>query len=151
MTPRPEKRKRDLTTESHRGVKTYQPGDPYRPFSNGTEYVFWLEHNCMRGDRGCRRYNPNASSSRHGCPIEVALAIGNIGDGDVKASTALRGGFLEPGPNGTLIEAPRFQRCPEYRGYDEPDDRARRGPKPPADQLDLLDPRNQPVRENVRA
>lgn len=122
--------------------QTYRPNDRYRPFSNGTEYRFWLEHNCQRGERGCRNYKPEASSSRHGCPIEVALAIGCVSDGQMKASTALRGGFLEPGPNGTLVEAPRFQRCPEYRGYDEPDDRPRRGPHPSPDQMDLLDPRH---------
>jgi hypothetical protein len=129
--------------------RTWKPTDPYRPFSNGTEHLFWLEMNCMRGERGCRKYNPDASSSRHGCPIEVGLAIGNIGGGDIKASTALRGGFLEPGPNGLLVEAPRFQPCPEYKGYDEPDDRPRRGPRPPKEQLDLLDPRNAPDRPKV--
>ena len=33
-----------------------------------------------------------------------------------------------------------------YKGYDEPDDRPRRGPRPPKEQLDLLDPRNAPER-----
>lgn len=130
---------------------TYMPNDPYRPFSNGTEYLFWLEHNCQRGDRGCRKYNPSASSSRNGCPIEVALAIGNMDNGEMRAATALRGGFLEPGPDGKLVEAKRFQRCPEYKGYDEPDNRPRRGPRPPKEQLDLLDPRNVPDRPRVMA
>lgn len=129
--------------------ETYKPSDPYRPFSNGSEYLFWLEMNCFRGERGCRRYRPVATTSRHGCPIEVALARGNMSDGRVRAATALRGGFLEPGPSGLLVEAPRFQRCPEYRGYDDPDDRPRRGPRPPEGQMDLLDPRNSPDRERV--
>jgi hypothetical protein len=38
-------------------------------------------------------------------------------------------------------------RCPEYKGYDEPDDRPRTGPRPSDGQLDLLDPRSQPVRD----
>ena len=130
--------------------ESYMPTDPYRPFSNGTEYLFWLEHNCMRGEKGCRKYNPEASSSRHGCPIEVALAVGSFSSGEMKASLALRGGFLESGPDGKLVEAERFQRCPEYRGYDEPDDRPRRGPRPSKGQMDLLDPRNVPDRSRER-
>lgn len=134
--------------------KTYMPNDPYRPFSNGTEHLVWLERNCQRGEKGCRKYRPNASSSRDGCPIEVATALGYIGDGGVKAKIALRAGWLEPGPNGTLVESEGHNpciACPEYRGYDEPDDRPRRPPKPPESQLDLLDPRNEPVRERVNA
>lgn len=130
---------------------TYKPTDDYRPFSNGTEHEIWTAQNCERGHKGCRHYNPNASSSRHGCPIEVALAIGT-GTGHIPARIALRGGFLEPGPNGTLVEpAERGWECSEYKGYDEPDDRPRRGPKPPEGQEDLLDPRNSPerVREAV--
>ena len=75
---------------------------------------------------------------------------------------ALRGGFVEPGPNGTLEDATVgtasdglpctvIGRCPEFKGYDEPDDRVRRGPRPPEGQLDLLDPRNVPVRPGVSA
>ena len=119
-------------------------------FSNGTEHMIWLESNCCRGRGGCRKYKPDASSSRHGCPIEVAVALaGGRDDGTIPARIALRGGWLEPGPNGQLVEVtdPRgrvIPVCPEYHGYDEPDDRPRRGPRPPEGQLDLLDPRNEP-------
>jgi hypothetical protein len=124
--------------------QTYKPGDDFVPFSNGTEFEIWLAHNCQRGRGGCRRYKPNAESSRNGCPIEVALAKGTI-TGTIPARIGLRGGFLEPGPNGTLVRpAEPCGECPEYKGYDEPDDRPRRGPKPPEGQEDLLDPRNQP-------
>jgi hypothetical protein len=141
-------------TDLHLSQSSYQPTDPYVPFSNGTEHEIWLTRNCCRGERGCRKYRPNASSSRDGCPIEVAVAIGGMGHGEIPARIALRGGWLEPGPNGTLIENtdPRgrvIPACPEFKGYDEPDDRPRRGPRPPADQLDLLDPRNQPSRDGV--
>lgn len=47
----------------------YGKDDRYRPFSNGTEHHMWLESNCGRGEKGCRNYRPNATSSRHGCPI----------------------------------------------------------------------------------
>lgn len=133
--------------------ETYTKDDGFRPFSNGYEYEMWSSRNCCRG-KGCRNYRPNASTSRDGCPIEVAIALASCTDGEVKAKHGLRGGFLEPGPNGTLVRVEgdcTTWRCPEYRGYDEPDDRSRRGPKPPADQLDLLDPRNQPDRSTVRA
>lgn len=131
----------------------------YRPFSNGTEHHMWLERNCDRGEKGCRNYKPNASSSKNGCPIEVAVAIGGIDTGLIPIRIAVRGAFLVPGPNGTLVE-PESERhpgakvipaCPEYRGYDEPDDRPRRGPRPPKEQLDLLDPRNVPDRPRVVA
>lgn len=125
-----------------------KPTDTFRPFSNGFEYEMWLGHNCQRGQRGCRSYNPNASTSRNGCPMEVAIALANGTDGKLKAKHGLRAGLLEPGPRGELVVADgdaSTWRCPEYRGYDEPDDRVRRGPRPPAEQMDLLDPRNAPV------
>jgi hypothetical protein len=138
---------------------TYGKGDRYRPFSNGTEHMMWLDSNCLRGERGCRKYNPEAESSRHGCAIECAIALGGCLDGDIPASIALRGGFLEPGPGGRLVEvddgehpgAKVIPACPEFKGYDEPDDRPRRGPRPPKEQLDLFDPRNSPDRGRVKA
>jgi hypothetical protein len=98
--------------------------------------------------------------SRHGCPIEVAVALAEHADTDdtaIPIRIAVRGGFLEPGPNGTLVEpeseshpgAKVIVACPEYKGYDEPDDRPRRGPRPPKEQMDLLDPRNAPERPRV--
>jgi hypothetical protein len=125
-----------------------KPNDTFRPFSNGSEWMYWLESNCARGEKGCRNYRPDATSSRDGCPIEVAFALGSAGDGEVKAKHGLRGGRLAPGPGGLLIRADDATawRCPEFRGYDEPDDRPRRGPRPPAGQIDLLDPRSAPER-----
>lgn len=124
----------------------YKPTDAFRPFSNGTEHLIWEDCNCKRGEGGCRNYKPNATSSRHGCPIEVAIAKAACSDGTIPASIGLRGGFLEPGPKGTLVSTgPYAPKCPEYRGYDEPDDRPRRGPKPPEGQQDLLDPRHSPA------
>lgn len=138
---------------------TYAASDPYRPFSNGTEFLMWQDSNCHRGEKGCRNYRPNATSSRDGCPIEVAIALGHCTDGTIPARIGLRGGFLEPGPNGRLVEVEDDEHpgckvipaCPEYRGYDEPDDRPRRGPRAPKEQLDLLDPRNAPDRPKVPA
>lgn len=129
-----------------------QPNDTFRPFSNGFEYRMWMDRNCHRGEGGCRNWKPNATSSRDGCPMEVALAVGSIDDGTIKAKHGLRCGILAPGPNGEIVNADgdaSTWRCPEYRGRDEPDDRPRRGPRPPAGQIDLLDPRNTPevVRE----
>lgn len=123
---------------------SYQPNDDFRPFSNHTEYEIWLHNNCQRGERGCRRYNPEASTSRHGCPMEVAMALGSATSGHMKAKLALRCGLLVPGEKGELVRPDEWIRCPEYKGYDEPDDRRRRGPKPPEGQQDLLDPRNAP-------
>lgn len=136
---------------------TYAKNDRYRPFSNGHEHRMWLNSNCHRGEKGCRNYNPLAATSRNGCAIEVAVSIGAVDDGTIPARIALRGGFLEPGPNGTLVEVGADEpgcvipACPEYRGYDEPDDRPRRGPRPSPGQIDLLDPRSTPARERVRA
>lgn len=128
-----------------------KPTDTFSPFSNGHEFRMWTAHNCERG-KGCRNYNPNASTSRDGCPMEVAIACASIGDGLVKAKHGLRAGLLEPGPNGEIVRAEgdaSTWRCPEYRGRDEPDDRPRRGPRPAPGQIDLLDPRNVPGRERV--
>jgi hypothetical protein len=132
--------------------ETYGKNGRYRPFSNGTEHMMWLGSNCCRGEKGCRSYRPDATSSRDGCPIEVAVALGGGLDGAIPAHIGLRGGFLEPGPNGQLVEVESAEHpgckvipmCPEFRGYDEPDDRPRRGPRPPQGQMDLLDPRNVP-------
>jgi hypothetical protein len=128
---------------------SYAPNDNIRPFSNGEEFRAWLNRNCHQD---CRHYNPNAESSRHGCPIEVALAKASVSDGTIPAHIGLRGGFLEPGPKGVLIRPDEWDwKCPEFKGRDEPDDRPRRGPRPPEGQLDLLDPRQAPERTPQRA
>lgn len=139
----------------------YGPQDRFHPFSNGTEHRIWLSANCHRGEGGCRRYRPDASSSRDGCPIEVAIAKAACLDGTISMKHALRGGFVELGPNGLFrdrtvgvasdgLPCSVIVACPEYKGYDEPDDRPRRGPSPRGT-LDLLDPRNAPDRTRVRA
>lgn len=114
-----------------------------RPFSNGTEFHMWLSYNC----EGCCRYRPNATTSRDGCPIEVALSLGSASDGTIPERIAVRGGFLGPDGRDPVLLVPH--RCPERRGRDEQDDRPRRGPRPPEGQMDLLDPRNVPARERV--
>lgn len=127
------------------------PNDKFSPFSNGFEHEIWIGRNCARG-KGCRNYNPDASTSRDGCPMEVAIAVAACSDGKIKAKHGLRCGILEPGANGLLVVAEgdaSTWRCPEYRGRDEPDDRPRRGPRAPAGQIDLLDPRNAPDRSPV--
>lgn len=130
-------------------------------FSNGHEFRMWQASNCHRGEKGCRKYRPDATTSRDGCPIEVAVALASCTDGKIPARIALRGDFLSEGQNGKLTDdhlwakesdghtARVIPSCPEYKGYDEPDDRPRRGPRPPKEQLDLLDPRNTPERERV--
>lgn len=131
----------------------YTKDDTFVPFSNGMEYEMWKDRNCRRGKGGCRKYNPNASSSRHGCPIEVALAMAYCLDGQVKVKHGLRGGFLEPGEGGKLVRAEgdcTTWECPEYEGPDDPRP-PRRLPKPPEDQLDIFDPRNQPTPVPVHA
>jgi len=133
-------------------AKSIDPRDEFSPFSNGFEFQMWMGNNCERGEGGCRNYNPKASSSRHGCPIECALALASCTEGKIKGAIGLRGGFLEPGENGTLVRAEgdaSTWRCPEYRGRDEGDNRPRRGPTPSPGQIDLLDPRNTPDREGI--
>lgn len=131
-----------------------KPNDTFQPFSNGHEHRMWLAHNCQHGRKDCRNYNPDAPTSRTGCPMEVALSLANATDGRIKAKHGLRCGLLEPGVNGEIVRAEgdaSVWRCPEYRGYDEPDDRPRRGPRPAPGQVDLLDPRNAPDRARVVA
>jgi hypothetical protein len=135
------------------GDGPFNKDDQIKPFSNGEEYRWWISRNCS----GCRNYRPNASSSRDGCPIEVSMAMASCIEGLVPAKHLLRAGILEPGENGQLVEALgdcSTWDCPERRGYDEPDDRLRRGPRPPEGQLDIFDPRNTdpaPTRERVHA
>jgi hypothetical protein len=131
-----------------------KPNDRFQPFSNGFEFRMWTAYNCKRGEGGCRNYNPEASTSRNGCPMEVALALASCTDGEIKAKHGLRAGLLAPGPNGEIVEADgdaSTWRCPEYRVRDEPDDRPRRGPRPSGGQIDLLDPRHAPAPGGVRA
>lgn len=127
--------------------------DTFQPFSNGFEHMMWLDRNCARG-KGCRNYNPKASTSRNGCPMEVAISLASVSDGQIKAKHGLRCGILDAGPNGELVMADgdaSTWRCPEYRGRDEPDDRPRRGPRPRQGQMDLLDPRSVPSTERQTA
>jgi hypothetical protein len=72
--------------------ESLKPNDEFSPFSNGFEFSMWIARNCERGHRGCRSYNPSAPSSRHGCPIECALALASCTDGKIKAAIGLRGG-----------------------------------------------------------
>lgn len=126
--------------------------ESFQPFSNGFEFEMWTGNNCARGSKGCRSYNPEASTSKDGCPMEVGIALASCTDGQVKAAHGLRAGLLEPGAGGALVMAAgdaSTWRCPEYRGYDGPDDRPRRVPPQPPAQLDLLDPRSAPVRDVV--
>jgi hypothetical protein len=132
--------------------ESFRKDDTFVPFSNGFEYEMWLDRNCRRGKGGCRKYKPNASSSRHGCPIEVALAMAAGLDGEVKVKHGLRGGFLEPGDGGSLVRAegdPSTWECPEYQGPDDPSPPRQRLPRPPGDQLDIFDPRNAPETSKV--
>lgn len=133
--------------------ESFGKGDTFEPFSNGHEYRMWMDINCHRGEKGCRKYRPNATSSKDGCPIEVAIAIGSVTDDSVPCRIGLRADLLEPGSNGRLVrrEPGLIPACPEYRGYDEPDDRPRRGSRPPEGQMDLLDPRAQPSPQHVNA
>ncbi len=129
-----------------------KPSDKFHPFANGFEHRMWIARNCARGEKGCRNYNPDASTSRDGCPMEVAISVASCGDGLIKAKHGLRAGILAPGPNGEIVAADgdaSTWRCPEFRGYDEPDDRPRRGPRPSDGQVDLLDPRSAPDRTAV--
>jgi hypothetical protein len=51
-----------------------------RPFSNGSEFMYWQEHNCCQ----CKRYtNPMSSEKKDCCPHEYELAIGLVGDGEI--------------------------------------------------------------------
>jgi hypothetical protein len=125
----------------------FKPNDDFRPFGSGAEHADWLAGNCERG-AGCRNYKPEASSSRNGCPMEVAMALASFGTGRIKAKHALRCGMLVEGPGGTLVEPDEYVPCPEYRGRDEPGP-PRMPSLPPVDgaQLDMLDPRNEPAPE----
>lgn len=126
----------------------YQPNDPVHPFSNGDEYRAFTSRNC----EGCRSYRPMATSSRDGCPMEVAMAMASIGDGEIKAKHALRAGLLEAEGGKIVDRKPPYEYapvCPERRGKNEPDDRPKRGPRPPKGQMDLLDPRLAPTRQSA--
>ena len=127
--------------------QTFLPTDEYRPFSNGTQYEMWLARNC----EVCRKYKPEADTCPPACEIEFALSMSGIGN-RLDGAMGLRAGFLQPGPNGTLVQDSIYTEamdCPERRGFDEPDDRPKRGPRPPKGQLDLLDPRNQETRQSA--
>jgi hypothetical protein len=53
------------------------------PFANGSEYLSWLEGNCLK----CRKYAPDAMSVEDGaCEIELALGEGSVGDGSIESS-----------------------------------------------------------------
>jgi len=52
-----------------------------RPFSNGTQYIDWQNHNCCR----CARYDYDAENQKVlcDCEIEYALALACVMDGTV--------------------------------------------------------------------
>jgi len=129
--------------------QVFKPEDEYRPFSNGTQYHMWLAHNC----EGCRKYKPEADKCPPACEIEFAISISGIGQ-RLDAAMGLRAGFLRPGPNGTLVEESihtEATKCPERRGFDEPDDKPKRGPRPSPGQMDLLDPRLQQTKPGANS
>ena len=49
-----------------------------RPFSNGSEYGWWLERNCEQ----CRKYRPELEIGK-GCPIEEALCSASVMEGEI--------------------------------------------------------------------
>ena len=58
-----------------------------RPFSNGTEFMIWQEHNCCR----CTKMAPgDASLDEITCPIERAIVEAACGDGTVPQGIADR-------------------------------------------------------------
>jgi hypothetical protein len=95
--PRGHERRAGAEVGAADGGGDRRAADGYRPFSNGTEHMMWLESNCGRGEKGCRKYKPMAPSSKTGCPIEVAVALGGCDTGLIPIRIAVRGGFLEPG------------------------------------------------------
>jgi len=65
--------------------------DPERritPFSNGTEYVIWLDRNC---DRCRKQYDPATGEAP--CDIEESLSVACLTDGKISAEMARRSGL----------------------------------------------------------
>ena len=62
----------------------------WRPFSNGSEYLWWQDQNCM----SCQKYvdwtNPQG---REVCPLEEALSMGSV-TGTIPRSIAHRIGVV---------------------------------------------------------
>ena len=58
-----------------------------RPFSNGSEYGAWAEHNCTR----CKRFVWEDIDAT--CIIDRALWRARDGDGTVSATIARRAGY----------------------------------------------------------
>ena len=62
-----------------------------RPFSNGSEYVWWRGENCHH----CAKFNPEKHDGQ--CEIDGALGAAYIGSGHVSEEIARRLGAGEPG------------------------------------------------------
>ena len=50
----------------------------YRPFSNGTEYMIWFDHNCDE----CVKYDDDYDNPPK-CPIARAISWGACSDGSI--------------------------------------------------------------------
>ena len=60
-----------------------------RPFSNGSEYDDWTAKNCMN----CERYEYRPSAD-NGCILDIELAVGFIGAGEIDIEVAKRIGIV---------------------------------------------------------
>ena len=61
-------------------------------FSNGAQFLDWMEQNCFR----CKKYRPYEQT--HNCELEEAMYVARMSDGDgsVPAEVAARLGYRDP-------------------------------------------------------
>lgn len=89
------------------------PQPHYRPFSNGTEFMVWCEHNCEQCAKGPQ---PDLQGPNAACELENALTLAGICGGTINdpviggpenaAKLAARLGWKGDGP--------LPWRCPEF-------------------------------------
>lgn len=61
----------------------------FRPFSNGTEFMFWHDNNCAV----CKKANIEATEREDTCPMEWDIALALVSDGLIPLESAERIGY----------------------------------------------------------
>lgn len=76
-----------------------------KPFSNGSEYDYWMECNCFDCTKNCVYSPTTCEFGPVKCDIENAIAFASIDDGMIDKALADRAGLPESG------------RCKEFVPY----------------------------------
>lgn len=84
----------------------------YIPFSNGTEYMSWQEHNCLQ----CEKYECESSTEEEaGCKLAFQLDLSTMADNVIEELTVDSIGFTRKNTEGDNTFCDLCKRCNQFQ------------------------------------